>query len=141
MVRLNSATNKVASNPMTGTKNTPFIKPSDAISWSLCARRVWLDNKADFELTPVENAFEKLVIDLGLTHEQAVLQRLSGTLTVHTATSPEDTCRLIAENVPVVYQAQLVDEVDELIGFPDFLILDESGEYQAEVVTLNWTHN
>lgn len=116
---------------MTGTANRPLIRPSDAKSWSLCARRVWLDNKAEFELAPIEDAFEQLVIDLGLAHEQAVLEKLSSTLMVHTATSPEDTSRLIAESVPVIYQAQLVDEEDGLIGFPDFLILDESGEYQA----------
>ena len=116
---------------MTDTAATPLNRPSDAKSWSLCARRVWLDNKADFDLALVEDAFEQLVIDLGLAHEQAVLQRLSGTLAVHTATSPEDTSRLIAERVPVIYQAQLVDEEDGLIGFPDFLILDESDEYQA----------
>lgn len=116
---------------MTSSAITPLIKPSDAISWALCARRVWLDNKAEFELAPIKDAFEQLVIDLGLAHEQTVLQRLSDTLAVHTATSPEDTKRLIAERVPVIYQAQLVDQNDGLIGFPDFLILDDSGEYQA----------
>lgn len=118
-------------NTMTGTANTPLIKPSDARSWSLCTRRVWLDNKADFELAPAKDAFEQLVIDLGLAHEQAVLQKLSGAFAVHTATSPEETKRLISERVPVIYQAQLVDEECGLIGFPDFLILHESGEYQA----------
>lgn len=116
---------------MTSTKNTPLIKPSDAKSWSLCARRVWLDNKAEFEVVPMEDAFEQLVINLGLAHEQTVFQRLSDTLEVHTATSPDDTIRLITERVPVIYQAQLVNEEDGLIGFPDFLILNESGEYQA----------
>ncbi len=115
---------------MTSTAITPLIKPSDAISWTLCTRRVWLDNKAKFELAPMEDAFEQLVIDLGLAHEQNVLQRLSDTLAVHTASSQEDTSRLIAERVPVIYQAQLVDEEDGIIGLPDFLILEESGEYQ-----------
>lgn len=116
---------------MTGAANTALIKPSDAKSWSLCARRVWLDNKADLELAPVEDAFEQLVIDLGLAHEQTVLQNLSGTFDVHTATSPTDTNHLIVERVPVIYQAQLVDEESGIIGFPDFLILHKSGKYQA----------
>jgi len=116
---------------MTGTEPAPLIRPSDAKSWSLCARRVWLDNKADFESTPVEDSFEQLVIDLGLAHEQAILERISDTLPVHTATSPEDTNRLIAERVPLIYQAQLIDEEVGIIGIPDFLILQESGEYQA----------
>jgi len=54
---------------MTNATNIPLIKPSDAKSWSLCARRVWLDNKAGFKLASVENAFEQLIIDLGLAHE------------------------------------------------------------------------
>ena len=116
---------------MTDTTTKSMIKPSDAKSWSLCVRRVWLDNKADFELTPVEDAFEQLVMDLGLAHEQAIFQRLSNTHAVYTATSPRDTNRLIAKRVPVIYQARLVDEENGLIGFPDFLILDESGKYQA----------
>ncbi|MEW8053010.1 MAG: TM0106 family RecB-like putative nuclease [Candidatus Thiodiazotropha sp.] len=107
------------------------IKPSDAKSWSLCARRVWLDNKGGFDLTPIEDDFEQLVIELGLAHEQAILERLSSTMDVHTATSPDDTRRLIDERVPVIYQAQLVSEQERIIGLPDFLILHESGEYQA----------
>lgn len=115
---------------MTNDANTQWIKPSDAKSWSVCARRVWLDNKAAPDLAPIEDEFEQLIIDLGLAHESAVFQRLSTTLVVHTATSPEDTQRLVVEGVPVIYQAQLVDEANGFIGFPDFLIRHESGEYQ-----------
>ena len=111
--------------------NTPLIKPSDARSWALCNRRVWLDNKGELELTPVEDEFEQLIIDLGLAHEQAILENLANKLEVRTASSPEDTQQLIAERVPVIYQAQLVDEVEGLVGYPDFLILNENGEYQA----------
>jgi len=124
---------------MTNATNIPLIKPSDAKSWSLCTRRVWLDNKGGFELTSVEDAFEQLIIDLGLAHEQATLRNLSGAFDVHTATSPEDTSRLIAERVSVIYQAQLVDKESGIIGFPDFLILHESGEYQAADAKLSLT--
>lgn len=109
----------------------PLIKPSDAKSWSLCARRVWLDNKGNFDLQLVDDPFEQLVIELGIAHEQAVLERLSGNMDVHTATSPDDTSRLMAERVSAIYQAQLLNEADGIIGRPDFLILDESGQYQA----------
>lgn len=115
---------------MKNNRNVPLIKPSDAKSWSLCARRVWLDNKGDIEIPPIEDEFEQLIIKLGLAHEQTVLQRLSDKMAVHTATSPEDTRRLIAEGVPVIYQAQLLDEANGFIGYPDFLIRHESGEYQ-----------
>ena len=116
---------------MTDRETLSNIKPSDAKSWSLCTRRVWLDNKAELAIVPSEDAFERLIIDLGVAHEQAILERLSITLAVHTATSTEDTLRLIAERVPVIYQAQLVDAEEGVIGHPDFLILSENGEYQA----------
>lgn len=107
------------------------IKPSDAKSWISCGRRVWIDNRAELQIAPKEDFFELLIIDLGIQHEQAVLERLSRTLTVHKARSPEDTRRLIQEGVQVIYQAQLVDEENGLVGFPDFLIRNNDGEYQA----------
>jgi predicted RecB family nuclease len=115
---------------MKNNRNLPLIKPSDARSWALCARRVWLDNKRDFELSPIEDEFEQLIIELGLAHEQTILQRLSSTVAVHTATSPEDTQLLMAEGAPVIYQAQVLDEANGFIGYPDFLIRHENSEYQ-----------
>ena len=116
---------------MPNAPDLPLIKPSDAKSWSLCARRVWLDNKGDFDLQTIDDPFEQLVIELGLAHEQAVLERLSGDMDVHTASSPGDTARLMAERVPAIYQAQLLNEAEGIIGLPDFLLLDGGGQYQA----------
>ncbi len=111
-----------------------YIKPSDASSWALCARRVWLDNYpealGELEVEEAEDAFEALIIELGLAHEQAVLTLLMKEKSVHTATSPEDTQRLMAEGVDVIYQAQLLDKENLLVGYPDFLIRHVSGEYQ-----------
>lgn len=107
-----------------------YIKPSDASAWALCARRVWLDNKGELEVEEAEDAFEALIIELGLAHEQAVLTQLMKEKSVHTATSPEDTQRLMAEGVDVIYQAQLLDKENLLVGYPDFLIRHASGEYQ-----------
>ena len=50
-----------------------LIKPSDAKSWGSCHRRVWLDNKGEVDLAPALDAFEQLIIEHGLQHEQAVL--------------------------------------------------------------------
>ena len=108
----------------------PLIKPSDAKSWTLCARRVWLDNKGAFEQLPSEDEFEQLIIHLGLEHENNVFQHLSSNYDVHTATSPEDTRRLMDEGVQVIYQAQLLDVDNGFTGYPDFLIKHDSGEYQ-----------
>ncbi len=107
-----------------------YIKPSEAKAWKECARRVWLDNKADITLEPSEDAFEQMVIDLGLAHEQAVLDRLSEELDVHTANSPEHTRKLMNDGVDAIYQAQLVDETNDFIGYPDFLIRQDDGQYQ-----------
>ncbi|MBT3001087.1 MAG: TM0106 family RecB-like putative nuclease [Candidatus Thiodiazotropha sp. (ex Ctena orbiculata)] len=112
-------------------KNKQFlIKPSDAESWSQCARRVWLDNKGDFEQAPTEDEFEQLVIQLGLEHEKRVLEKLAAQHEIQTATSPEHTAQLMADGVPVIYQAQLLDQENGFTGFPDFLIRHESGKYQ-----------
>ncbi|GAB1256185.1 hypothetical protein NBRC116494_06870 [Aurantivibrio plasticivorans] len=107
-----------------------YIKPSDASSWALCARRVWRDNKAELEVEEAEDAFEDLIIELGLAHEQAVLTQLMKEKSVHTATSPEDTQRLMAEGVDAIYQAQLLDKENHFVGYPDFLIRHTNGEYQ-----------
>jgi predicted RecB family nuclease len=48
---------------------------------------------------------------------------------------------LIAERVLVIYQAQLIDEAEGLIGFPDFLLLNENGEYQAADAKLSLSEN
>ena len=115
---------------MPSNTDIPMIKPSDAKSWSLCARRVWLDNNGNLGLSTTEDEFEQLIIQLGLEHENAVLQRLSETFEVQTATSVEHTAQLMADRVQVIYQAQLQDETNGFSGYPDFLILHESGEYQ-----------
>ena len=108
----------------------PLIKPSDAVAWTQCARRVWLDNKGEFEDVELD-PFDQLVIDLGLAHEHRVLEKLSGAYDVYTASTVEDTARLMAEGVDVIYQGQLFDEAENISGFPDFLIRDESGGYRA----------
>jgi len=107
-----------------------MIKPSDAKSWGLCARRVWLDNNGSLDLSTTEDEFEQLIIQLGLEHENAVLQRLTEIFEIHTARSLEHTAQLMADRAQVIYQAQLLDEANGFTGYPDFLILHESGEYQ-----------
>lgn len=115
---------------MTSNIDKPLIKPSDAKSWSLCARRVWIDNKGELDLSPTEDEFEQLIIQLGLEHENTVFQHLSEVFEVQTATSVEHTAQLMTDKVQVIYQAQLLDETNRLTGYPDFLILHEDGEYQ-----------
>jgi len=108
-----------------------LVKPSDAKSWSLCARRVWFDNRPPEGLEIEIGEFDQLVIDLGLAHEKSILEQLSQDFEVHEALSVEHTIELVKQGVDVIYQAQLLDEEEKFIGLPDFLIRHESGQYQA----------
>ena len=71
------------------------------------------------------------VIDLGLAHEKAILEKLSQDYVVHEALSVTHTMELMEQGVDVIYQAQLLDEEERFIGFPDFLFRHESGQYQT----------
>ena len=115
---------------MTRTNKYPIIKPSDAVAWAECARRVWHDNKGQLDHGKTEDAFEQLVIERGLEHERQVLRLLREQYDVHEARSVEHTQQLMAQGAEVIYQAQLRNEDEGFIGFPDFLIRSESGEYQ-----------
>lgn len=106
------------------------IKPSDAKSWTLCARRTWFDNYPPEGMIAEPDPFEQLIIDQGLAHEQAVLESLSQDKTVETAKSPEHTKQLMDAGIDVIYQAQLFDESTGIVGYPDFLLRHESGKYQ-----------
>jgi uncharacterized protein len=108
----------------------PIIRPSDAVAWSECIRRVWLDNKGELDHEQTEDAFDQLVKDRGLKHEQQVLKLLHEEYDVQEATSVEHTQLLIAQETEVIYQAQLKNDDEGFIGYPDFLIRSKSGEYQ-----------
>lgn len=105
-----------------------LIRPSDASSWISCIRRVWLDkhHAAEFEI----DEFSQLLFDIGLEHEAAVLAKLQNEYDVHKAKSVEHTLALMAQGVTIIYQAQLLNEQEGLIGYPDFLVRHESGHYQ-----------
>jgi len=116
-----------------------YLKPSDAKSWSLCARRVYFDNCPPEGQKIEIGEFDQLVIDLGLAHEQAILEKLAQNYEVHKALSVEHTLELMEQGVDVIYQAQLLDEEEKFIGLPDFLIRHESGQYQAADAKLSLT--
>jgi len=105
-----------------------LIKPSDASTWVSCVRRAWLDKhqSSTVEIDP----FNQLLFDAGLEHEAAILAMLQTEHNVHKAHSVTHTHALMSQGVAVIYQAQLLDEEAGLIGFPDFLIRHESGQYQ-----------
>jgi len=111
------------------------IKPSDAKSWLHCKRQVWLSNKGDLQAESEADPFLELILQLGLDHERNVLRRLSdqqlGQHGVKSAKSVDETLKLMDQRVPIIYQAQLSNEAEGLVGRPDFLVLDDDGLYQA----------
>lgn len=109
-----------------------WINPSDVHSLKQCARRVWYEHNLPpgFETTEA-NPFDALVVSMGNDYEETVRLQLSATGTMVTAQSAEHTKDLMAAETPIIYQAQLVDEREEFTGYPDFLIRQADGRYQA----------
>jgi len=116
-----------------------LIKPSDATSWISCIRRAWLDKHqaTEFEI----DAFNQLLIDLGLEHEAAMLAKLENQYPVSKANSFDHTRTLMQQGAPVIYQGRLLDEKEGLVGYPDFLIRHESGQYQSADAKLSLSEN
>ncbi len=116
-----------------------LIKPSDAISWTLCARRAWLE-----KYQPIEyeiDAFNQLLIDAGLKHEATILAKLEKQYFVIKAESFDHTLTLMQQGASVIYQGRLLNESEGLIGYPDFLIRHESGQYQPADAKLSFNEN
>ncbi len=118
-----------------------LIKPSDATVWATCIRRVWLDKHQVGQVKIEISDFDQLLRDSGTEHEITILAKLQQEYEVHKAHSIEHTRELMLQNVPVIYQARLLDEQRGLIGYPDFLILHESGDYQAADAKLSHSAN
>lgn len=116
-----------------------LIRPSDASAWVACTRRVWFDQHQPVAYEPDD--FSRMLSDIGLEHEAAILARLESQYPVSTATSVEHTQTLIQQGVPVIYQGQLKNDQLGLVGYPDFLILHESGHYQPADAKLSSSEN
>jgi predicted RecB family nuclease len=112
-----------------GIKKT--IKPSDATSWAYCTKRVWLDHDPSISVEDNQDDFGDLIIKMGMDHEDVLLKQFQSEDEVHIAKSAEHTKRLMDHGVPVIYQGELIDDNEGFIGKPDFLIRDDSGEYQV----------
>jgi len=97
------------------------IRVSDATAWDHCPRRAWfsLHPPVGDDLAP--DRFDELIKSLGDEHEAAVL---AGFDTYSTAKSVAHTQELIDAETPVIYQPQFFDADLDLVGIPDFLILE-----------------
>ncbi len=109
-----------------------WTKASDVMSLHQCARRVWYEhNPPPSTEAAAMNPFDAMVATMGNNYEQAVRGRLAAMATMVTAESAEHTQTLMADEIPIIYQAHLKDEAEQFVGYPDFLILQPDGRYQA----------
>lgn len=124
----------VSNNP-----NLYLIKPSDATTWVSCKRRTWLDlhQAVNHDADP----FNQLLFNAGLQHETNILAKLQSKHEVYRAATFEHTQALMQQGVAVIYQARLIDHELGLVGYPDFLIRHECGEYQAADAKLSQKEN
>jgi uncharacterized protein len=74
--------------------------------------------------------FDELIVQLGIRHEWGIKRDLEKEFQLVEAVSVEHTKELMDAGVDIIYQAQIADRQNKIIGEPDFLIRHESGEYQ-----------
>jgi len=107
------------------------INPSQAHAWTKCRRRIWFDlQTTDTESIALEG-FDQLIAQNGLEHERRLLESLREHRQVVEATSIEHTRTLMEASVEVIYQAQLENVSLGVKGYPDFILLNDKGDYQA----------
>lgn len=108
------------------------VVASDIVSLSHCPRRLWYEYNPPPGIEAVEpDPLDALILEMGLEHESAVRDKLAEESEVFEATSIEHTQQLMDEGAPVIYQAHLLDEENQLFGKPDFLLLQPDKTYQA----------
>jgi len=120
-------------------KRSEFIRPSDAASWAACRRRAWL--KLHHFIEYETDGFANLLFEAGLQHERSVLKQLENEHEVQYANSFEHTENLMQQQVPVIYQAKLINHDIGIVGYPDFLILHDSGQYYPAEAKLTQKEN
>ncbi len=117
-----------------------LIKASDASAWVTCLRRIWFDKHQPMTESEPDD-FTQFLFQAGLAHETAILEKIAQQHPVCRAKSIDHTIDLMRQGVPVIYQARLVDAEVGLIGYPDFLIRDDNGAYQAADAKLSLSEN
>ncbi len=106
-----------------------MIRASDARAWTECPRRAWyLHNPPPGMAMSAPGAMDTLIEQLGMRHEWSVKRNLEHFYQVVEAVSENHTQTLMQAKVEVIYQPKL--SKNGVVGWPDFLILHSSGEYQ-----------
>jgi uncharacterized protein len=108
------------------------IVASDVVSLTHCPRRLWYEYNPPAGMEETEpDPFDALILEMGLEHERAILEKIASDFEVVEATSRNHTQELMRQGAPVIYQAQLLDKKNQLFGQPDFLLRQDDGTYQA----------
>jgi predicted RecB family nuclease len=111
------------------------ITASHLYSYDTCPHRVWRDAHDDQSLKAEPNEFVQLLWEKGTQYEKEVIEGLKGEREildlskVHVGQRAAATLKAFSEKVPLIYHGRL--EVDDLVGEPDLLELQPSGEYAA----------
>lgn len=123
---------------MKNSSNKPGIQvnASMARSWCECERRLYYESYPPKDFVLRQDAFEQLIVDRGLAHEESVLAQLGDYIE---ATSVEHTQELVEQKTPLIYQPHFHDPETNVIGKPDFLILRDDGNYQIADAKLSST--
>jgi uncharacterized protein len=109
------------------------ISATDLYSYIKCPHRVTRDTFDDPKLKDPPNEFVQLLWEKGVAHEREVIARQKGEIAILDLSGipPEErfikTKEAMHSKVPYVYQGYL--EVDDLVGKPDLLELQSTGEY------------
>lgn len=109
------------------------ISATDLYSYVKCPHRVWRDAFDDPQLKDLPNEFVQLLWEKGTKHEREVIARQKGKMDILDLSGIpvhqrfEQTLVAMRNKVPYIYQGYL--EVDELVGKPDLLELQITGEY------------
>lgn len=105
------------------------IRVSDAVAWDHCPRHAWFVLHPPAGEVIEADRFEELIKSLGEEHEAGVL---AGFETYAIAKSVAHTQELIDARMPIIYQPQFFDADLNLVGIPDFLILEGEGYRVAD---------
>lgn len=110
-----------------------LISATDLYSYVKCPHRVWRDAFDNEKLKDPPNEFIQLLWERGVTHERDVIAKQKGEIEILDLSGipPEErfekTLEAMRNRIPYIYQGYLT--VDELVGKPDLLELQPTGEY------------
>ncbi len=110
------------------------ITASHLYSYTECHHRIWRDTHDDPKLKDPVNEFTKLLWEHGTRYEKEIIESHieSGVEVLDLSIVPKEerfneTIKAMKRKCPCIYHGRL--EVDNLLGEPDLLHLQEDGEY------------